>query len=185
MSALSNLQNTVQQSFSALSVRERRLVIGAVCAVIAFVLFMVTFSFSNSADRIRQRTARKLAQLDEVQTLAANYREAKAAQDNAERQLAASNVRLLSYLEERAKQKGLELPSVNPKAEVPLENPKIVENAVELTLTDVKLNRLVDFLQAVEAGPGIVKVKYLRIEPHPQAEHLTAWMTVATYRLKN
>jgi general secretion pathway protein M len=53
-----------------------------------------------------------------------------------------------------------------------------------VTLTDVKLNRLVDFLQAVEAGPGIVKVKYLRLEPRPAQETVTAWLTVATYKLK-
>ena len=65
-----------------------------------------------------------------------------------------------------------------------VEGSKIVESAVELTLTDVKLNRLVDFLTAVEAGPGIVKVKYLRLEPRPAQETVTAWLTVATYKLK-
>ena len=37
----------------------------------------------------------------------------------------------------------------------------------------------------VEAGPGLVRVKYLRIEPRLKDETLTAWVTVATYHLKN
>ena len=41
-----------------------------------------------------------------------------------------------------------------------------------------------DFLTAVEAGPGIVKVKNLRVEPRVEQESVTAWVTVATYRLK-
>lgn len=184
MSAITDLQQTLQTSFAALSSREKRMVGGAGLAVAVFVVFMVVFTFGNKADAIRRRTTEKIARLEEVQTLAAGYREAKGKQDALENQLRASNVRLASYLEEKAKPAGLELPSINPKADIPLEGSKIVESSVEVTLTDVKLNRLLDFLAAVEAGPGIVKVKYLRLEPRPAQETVTAWLTVATYKLK-
>ena len=184
MSAITDLQNTIQTSFAALSAREKRMVGGAGLAVTVFVVFMVTFSFSNKADSIRRRTAEKIIKLEEVQTLASGYRDAKGKQDALEAQLRASNVRLVSYLEEKAKPAGIELPSINPKADMPLEGSKIVESAVEVTLSDVKLNRLVDFLTAVEAGPGIVKVKNLRLEPRPAQETVTAWVTISTYKLK-
>ena len=45
--------------------------------------------------------------------------------------------------------------------------------------------RLTDFLAGVEAGPGVVKVKYLRLEPRVKDETVTAYVTVATYHLKN
>ncbi len=189
MSAITDLQATIQTSFGALSSREKRMVGGAGLAVALFVVFMVAMSFGNKAEAIRRRTAEKILKLDEVQTLAAGYRDAKAKQDALEAQLRASNVRLVSFLEEKAKPAGIELPSINPKADVPLEGSKIVESAVEVTLTDVKLNRLVDFLQSVEAGPGLVKVKYIRLEPKPNVAipdngTVTAWLTVATYKLK-
>ena len=188
MSAITDLQATIQTSFAALSAREKRMVGGAGLAVTVFVVFMVIFTFNNKADSIRRHTAEKLLKLDEVQTLASGYRDAKLKQDSLEGQLRASNVRLVSYLEEKAKPAGIELPSINPKADVPLEGSKIIESAVEVTLTDVKLNRLVDFIQSVEAGPGIVKVKYLRLEPRPNAVPengtVTAWLQVATYKLK-
>lgn len=184
MSAITDLQATVQTSFAALSSREKRMVGGAAAAVLLFVVFMVSWSFSSKADSIRRRTAEKIISLEEVQTLASGYRDAKAKQDALEGQLRASNVRLVSYLEEKAKPAGIELPSINPKADVPLEGSKIVESAVEVTLTDVRLDRLIDFLQKVEAGPGIVKVKYLRLEPRPAQETVTAWLTVTTYKLK-
>jgi general secretion pathway protein M len=145
---------------------------------------MVVFTFGNKADAIRKRTAEKISKLDEVQTLASGYRDAKARQDALEGQLRASNVRLVSYLEDKAKPVGIELPSINPKADQALEGTKIVESSVEVTLSDVKLNRLVDFLQAVEAGPGIVKVKNLRLEPRVAQETVTAWVTISTYRMK-
>jgi general secretion pathway protein M len=184
MSALTDLQQTVSTSFAALSAREKRLVMGAGLAVTVFIVFMVSFTFSSKADKIRKNTATKISQLEEVQTLANGYRDAKAKQDALESQLRASNVRLVSYLEDKAKPAGIELPSINPKADVPLEGSKIIESSVEVTLTDVKLNRLIEFLQSVEAGPGIVKVKYLRMEPKPAQETVTAWLTVATYKLK-
>ncbi len=185
MAAFTQLQTTLQSSFSTLSARERRLVVGGALIVLVFIVFFVTLSFSSTADKIRLRTSQKLSKLDEVLALTANYRQAKVAQEAAERQLAQSNIRLLSFVEENAKAKGLELPSVTPKAEIPIEGTKIVENSVELTLTDVKLNRLVEFLSAIENGPGVVKVKYLRLEPRPQNETITAWLTIATYHLKN
>lgn len=184
MSAITELQQTVAGSFASLSSREKRMVGGAGAAVIAFVVFMVLFSFGSKADAIRRRTADKLVKLDEVQTLAAGYRDARAKQDALEAQLRASNVRLVSYLEDKAGPAGIPLPSINPKADIPLEGSKIVESSVEITITDVKLNRLIDFLTAVEAGPGIVKVKNLRVEPRLEQESVTAWVTVATYRMK-
>ena len=55
---------------------------------------------------------------------------------------------------------------------------------MELTLTDVSLPKLVDFLGSLEQGPGVVRVTFLRIEPRPKDGVLTAWTTVTSYRLK-
>ena len=179
------LLNSLQSSFSTLSSRERKLVSIGSAVVGLFVIFLVTWSFSSSADAIRKHTATKMSRLEEVQELAATYRDAKGVQEAMEGRLAASNVRLISYLEEKGNRAGLSIPSINPKADVILDGEKIVESAAEFTLTDIPLNRLVVFLAAVEAGPGVVKVKYLRMEPHLKDETLTAWVVVATYHLKN
>lgn len=168
----------------ALTERERLLLMGAGTAVLAFVTFLIAFSFSSSADRIRRGTTHKLQMLAQVQDAAATYRDAKSAQDAVEARLAGNNVRLISYLEEKAQKAGLEIPSINPKADVNLEGDKIIESAAEFTLTDVALNRLTEFLQSVEASPGIIRVKYLRLEPRPANDTVTAYVTVATYKLK-
>jgi general secretion pathway protein M len=187
MSALSEvtaLRTSLAGSFATLSQRERRMVVAAGLAVTCFVIFMVLFSLGSKADTIRRRTQEKLVKLDEVQALAAGYREQKAAREALERQLQGSNIRLTSYLDDKAAKAGLTLSTFTPKADVQLENSRIVESGEELTLTDVKLNRLVDFLNTVEAGPGLVKVKSLRLEPRPSTETLTAWVIVSTYHLK-
>jgi general secretion pathway protein M len=186
MASLSQLTATVQTSFQTLTSRERRLVIAAGLAFAVFLVFIVTHSFTARADSIRARIEKHTQWLEEAQTLAAGYREARSSQEAVERQLAGSNVRLISYVEEKGQKAGLSIGSMNPKPDITLEGTRIVESAVETTLTDVKLNRLVEFLTSVETGgPGIVKVKYLRLEPRPANETVTAWVTVATYRMKN
>lgn len=184
MEKLRGLLNDARAWFERLSTRERRMVLATGGAVLAFALFLILFSFSNSANGYRKRTDQKLAKLREVQTLAASYSQATAARQAVEQQLTASNVRLMSYIEDKATRAGLGVPNMTPKNDVGVGDGQIIESAVELTLTDIDLRKLYDFLQDVESGPGVVKVKSLRIEPHAAAKTLTAWTTVATYRMK-
>jgi general secretion pathway protein M len=184
MEQLRGLLNDARAWFERLSTRERQMVLGTGGAVLAFVLFVILYSFSSSADAYRKRTDQKLAKLREVQTLAASYREATQERQAMEQQLTGNNVRLMSYVEEKATQAGLTVPNMTPKNDVGIGDGQIVESSVELTFTDVDLRKLHDFLSSVERGPGVVKVKSLRLEPHDANETLTAWTTVATYKMK-
>lgn len=184
MGQLRELITQVQTWFERLSARERRLVTIAGGAVLAFVLFVTIFSFSNTASRYRARTSDKLAKLQEVQSLAASYREAQQARQAVEQQLTAQDVRLITYIEDKATTAGIEVPTMSPKGDVAIGDGKIMESTVELTLTDVDLRKLTDFLRTVESGPGVVKVKNLRVEPRPSSNTLTAWVAVSTYKMK-
>jgi general secretion pathway protein M len=73
---------------------------------------------------------------------------------------------------------------MTPKGDVGIGDGKIVESTVEMTLTDVDLRKLTDFLRTVESGPGVVKVKFLRVEPRAASNTLTAWVGVSTYKMK-
>ena len=170
--------------FLSRSERERKLLVVCASAVLLFVLFLTFFSFANTASSTRRRTEYKETQLRQVEDLAASYNQAQSKREMAEQQLSRNNVQLISYLEEKGTAAGLDIPTINPKGDVPIGDGSIIESSVELTLTDVQLGKLVDFLSSVERGPGIVKVKYLRLEPRPADQVLTAWATIATYKLK-
>ena len=174
----------LQTWFQRLTPRERRLVAIASSAFGAFVLFSVLISFSTSAAGYRRRTEEKLNKLKEVQTLAASYREAEQNRQTMERQLTTNKLSLMSYLEEKATGSGVSIPSMNQKPDASIADGKIVESSVDITLQDITVNRMVEFLSAVERGPGVVKVKNLRVEPRTKEQTLTVWATVATYRLK-
>lgn len=184
MDKVRELLNDIRTWFDRLSNRERQLVGLTGAAVLGFIIFIILISFSNSAQRYQRRIDSKLKSLQEVKELASSYRQAAQERQAVEQQLQASNVRLISYIEEKATQAGLEVPNMTPKGDVSLGEGQIIESTVELTFTDVNLLKLTDFLRLVEGGPGVVKVKTLRLETRSGTETLTAWTTVATYRMK-
>jgi general secretion pathway protein M len=181
---LKQLWSDAQSWFLRLTERERVLVSAAGATLGVFIVFAILYSFASSASGIRDRTEKKLRQLETAEALAASYSDAERARQDVERQLTTNSVSLISYIEEKGERAGMKIPAMNPKGEVPLGDGKIIESSVELTLTDISLRSLYDFLTSVEQGPGVVKVKYLRLEPRPDNQTLTAWATIATYRLK-
>jgi general secretion pathway protein M len=174
----------VQTWYSRLSERDRKLVTFGSPIAAVIVLMIVLASFASSASATRKRIAQKQASFAQVQVLSASYREAEAARQAVERQLTGNNLRLTSFVEEKATAAGLEVPTMNPRAEVPIGDGNIIENSIDVTLADISLLKLVDFLQNVERGPGVIKVKRLRLEPRPANENLTVNATIATYRMK-
>lgn len=182
--ALAAKLNDVRAWWERLSLREKRMVGGVGGAVLAFSLLLLMVSFASSAAGYRRRTQDKLRKLAEVQELAQSYREAQSRRQAVEGQLQASNVRLLTYVEEKATQVGLGAPNMTPKGEVPVGDGSILASSLDVTFTDVDLRKLVGFLEAVEQGPGVVKVTRLRVEPRPATDTLAAWATVSTYRMK-
>lgn len=183
MERLKQAWANIESWFGNLTSRERRLVVLAGSAATIFVLFIIVFGLSSSAAAIQRRTAEKLQKLQAVQTLAAVYRESELRRQNVERQLSSNNIQLISFLEEKSTAAGLQIQTMTPKGDAPVGDGKIVETSVELSLTDIPLNKLVNFLNSVEQG-GMVKVKYLRLEPRTSTNTLTAWTNIAAYRLK-
>ncbi len=131
----------LQSSFATLSQRERRMVSLAGAAISVFVLFMVVHSVLDEGRLDPRAHLQKLRKLDEVQTLALGFRETEAKRLAIETQLKQSNIRLITYLEDKAGKTGIELPSINLKVDVTLDGDQIVESAVELALTDVNFGR--------------------------------------------
>jgi len=184
MERLRLLWADVQAWYLRLNPRERVMVTSAGIATVVVVTFIVLFFFSSSADATRRRTESKLQRLAEAEQLATGYAEAERARKQAEAALTSSEVSLPTYVDEKGRKAGLDIPSLNPKGDVPVGDGRIIESSVELTLTDVSLPKLVDFLGSLEQGPGVVRVTFLRIEPRPKDGVLTAWTTVTSYRLK-
>lgn len=181
---LRTLRASAETAFARLNQRERLAVSGASAVAVLLFLFVVFFTLGNTAANTRQHTTQKLQKLEQAEALAATYREAQSAREEAENQLRMSNVSLVSYVEDKGVVAHLEIPAMTPKGDSPLGDGKIIQSSVEMTLADIKLGQLVEFLTGVEKGPGVVKVTSLRLEPHVANENLSAFTTISTYRLK-
>ena len=178
-----NLANG-QAWFARLTARERQLVVVAGSTLGVFLLFALFFTLTSTGAATERRTAQKLQKLQDVQLLAASYRDAEQERQSAERQLSTGAVSLTSYIEDKGAAAGIEIPTMTPKGDVTLGDGRIVESSVDITLTDINLRQLTDFLAGVERGPGVIKVKSLRLEPRPSNDVLTAWTTLSAYRMK-
>src|SRR5260370_22226448 len=110
MDRLKALLSDVQAWFQRLTTRERRLVAGAATGVAAFVLFFVLIGVSTSAASYRRRTEEKLVKLQDVQTLAASYREAEQNPPSMERQLTTGKLSPVSDLAVKAPPAGVRPP---------------------------------------------------------------------------
>jgi len=174
MERLRLLWADLQAWFLRLNPRERVMVTSAGAATVFVVIFVTLFLLSSSADATRHRTQVKLQRLAE----------AERARKQAEAALTSSDVALPTFIDEKGQKAGLAGFSLTPKGDVPLGDGRIIESSVDFTLTDVSLPKLVDFLNSLEQGPGVVRVTSLRIEPRPKDGVLTAWPLVTSYRLK-
>jgi general secretion pathway protein M len=184
MERLRLLWSDLQAWYQRLTPRERVMVRAGGGGGLVFLVFLTLFLLAIAADSTRRRTETKLQRLAEAEQLATGFAEAERARKQAEANLTGNEVSLISYLEDKGGQAGLDIPSLTPKGDVPSGDGRIVESTVDLTLTDVQLTKLVNFVSAVERGPGVVRVKSLRVEPRPKDNVLTAWTTIAAYRLK-
>jgi general secretion pathway protein M len=181
---LKTLIADAQAWYQRLTTRERQMVtLGSAAAGVFFLIIMMV-SFSASARGYRRRIEEKRSSLKEIQLLANSFRDAEVQRKQVEDQLRQSAVRLTGFIEERGTEVGMQIPVMNPKGDQALGDGRIIESAIEVTLTDITLNQLVQFLSSIERAPGVVRVKFLRVVPQKQKESLTAWLTVAAYRLK-
>jgi len=178
------LWSDLQAWYLRLNPRERVLVTTAGSVGVVVLTFLILFLLSTSADGTRRRTESKLQRLAEAEQLATGYAEAERARKQAEAALTTSDVSLITYVGEKLSHAGMEIPALTPKGDLPLGDGRIVESSLEFTLTDVQLQKLVDFLTSVERGPGVVRVTFLRVEPRTKDGVLTAWTTVSAYHLK-
>jgi general secretion pathway protein M len=153
MESLKNAWSNVVAAFGRLNERERRLVLFAGIALAAFLLFLVTFSFINSAQGYRTRIAAKQTKLGEAQQLAESYDQAQAKRLEAERSLSANQVSLTSYLEEVGNEAGVQIPAMNPKPDAPLGDGNIIESSVEVRPTSPSATSTISS-PAPSAGPA-------------------------------
>jgi general secretion pathway protein M len=171
--------------FWNLSQRERVMVSAAGAAVALFVVFLFATGISHGISAREARIEDKTKVLAQVGKLAAVYRAAQGERQALEARLKARPVQIMSHVSQTGATLGIEVNDLRPTG-APVEADGLVEESVEVNLARMDMPRLARLLHALEGGPGIVKVRRLRVTTRsddPQLVDVT--LVVATYGIKS
>ncbi|MEO1338696.1 MAG: hypothetical protein AAFV29_23835, partial [Myxococcota bacterium] len=139
---------------------------------------------SRSIAATQKRIKVKESKLVEVGELRTDYqRRLNEQQRIANRVRSNNNLRLLSYLEDKGKQAGIELKNITERPGENTGSEQVKEEAAEVSVKKVSLDRLYEFLRQVEQGNPLVKVRRLKIKQRfDDRQMLDASVTVGTFK---
>lgn len=183
MDALREQIGNLRASFARLSQREQLLVIVAGAAVALFVFFLVGMSVSSAINTAEKRVKAKTDQLAQVLQLQGEYKARERDREARLRELGRSNLRLVSVVEDVARQAGVEIGQLKPEEGEPNAE-GIVESRVDLRASNLSADRMAKFLELVENTKGLVIVRRLKIDRPYRRDTVDVEMTITTYKLK-
>ncbi len=174
----------LEARFSRLSQRERVMVSMAGAAVIAFVIMLIATGISRSTNERQRRIEEKTRVLSQVGQLAEGYRRAQAERKALEGRLRGTNVPVMTHVSQTGQALGVEVGDMRPSG-APEEADGIVTESVEVSLPRIDPGKLGRFLQALEAGQGVVKVRRVRLATRSDDPKVVdATVLVSNYQLK-
>ena len=174
---------SVEAWVSRLAPRERLMVSAAAGAIVLFLVFAVGTGISGSIAAREQRIDEKTRMLSQIGKLTQGYRQVQAERAALEARLKAPPVQLMSFVSQTGQQLGIEVSDLRPGA--PGGSERISEESVEVNLARIDLPKLARLLEGLERGPGVVKVRRLKVTTRSDDPALVdVMLLVATYRLK-
>jgi hypothetical protein len=183
MEKLQHFIDELKVSFSRLTQREQLIAAGAGAAAVLLFLLGMGALVSGAIRREEHRVTVKTQQLSQVLLLQSDYRARQAERDQRLRSLGSSNVRLVSLVEDSARQTGVDIGQLRPDDGEP-NSDGILESRVDLRAAGLSADRLQDFLNHIEKSPGVVLVRRLKMTRPYRKDTADVEMTVSTYKLK-
>lgn len=168
-----------------LSQRERIIVTGGAVAAFVFVTLLTSWTIADNISKREERIEQDTRFMAEVSKLAGGYRERQAELQALEGRLKGQKVQLLSYISQQGAQLQIEVGDLRPTPVA--EQPQgLTEEAVEVNVARVELAKVIRFLQALERGQGVVRVRRLRVTTrNDDPRQVDATFTVSAYGLKS
>ncbi|HSM94060.1 MAG TPA: type II secretion system protein GspM [Anaeromyxobacteraceae bacterium] len=170
--------------FGRLTQRERVMVSVAGAAVLAFVVLMVVTRISMATTASQRRIEEKTRVLSQVGQLAEGYRRAQAERHALEARLKAQNVPIMTHVSQTGQALGVEVGDLRPSGS-PEDADGITAESVEVSLPRIDPAKLGRFLQALEGGQGVVRVRRIRVATRSDDPKVVdATVVVSNYALK-
>jgi general secretion pathway protein M len=185
MDAIRKLRADLEAWFGKLNPRERVMVTIALLGVALFSVWLVSLRISHAMSAREARIEEKTKVLSQIGKLAEGYRRRQAERQAIEAKLKGPPVQLLSYITQTGATLGVDVTDLRPTT-TPSEPEGLKEDSVEVSLAKIELTRLARLVQSLERGPGVVKVRRLRVTTRSDDPKLVdATVVVSTYQLKS
>jgi len=181
---LQALRGEVEVRFGRLQPRERIMVSAAGAAIVLFVVLMVATRISMATTERQHRIEEKTRVLSQVGKLAEGYRRSQAERQAIESRLKAAAIPLMTHVSQTGQTFGIEVGDLRPSG-TPEEVEGIVAESVEVSLPRIDPAKLGRFLQALEGGQGVVRVRRVRLATRSDDPKVVdATIVVSNYQLK-
>ena len=183
MEKLQQLIDTLRVSVGRLTQREQFILAGGLAAGVFLILVLIGALVSSAIGREERNVQQKTGQLQQVLSLQSEYKLRQAERAERLRMLGRSNVRLVSLIEDSARQAGVDIGQLRPEdGEASADG--VVESRVDLRASGLSADRLQDFLNRLEKSAGIVIVRRLKISRPYRKDVAELEISVSTYKLK-
>ncbi len=182
MQRLHELLDELRTAFTRLSQREQLLVAAAGGVGVLLVCTLIFGGLSAALTRAENRVRSKSQSLTKVLRMQGEYKARKQAQKDRLRGLR-GNVRLTKVVEDAAKSAGIQIGRLE-RDEGNASSEGIMESKVEVSLTQLSIDRLQKFLSLIESSPGVVIVRRMKVHKPYRKDTVDIEVEVMTYQSK-
>jgi general secretion pathway protein M len=171
----------LRDRWERLSSRERTMVTALGVTFVLMVTMVVGFLVTDGLAAMEERNDAMRTALRDLDTQRDNYLRMKAKAAQMETRLGSQPVQLTGYLEQAAKEAGVEIAESNDLPPAPA-GKKFIDHSVHIRLRPVGLEELTKFLRAIESGRSLVVSTSLSVRTRDDKhEQFDVEMTVTTY----
>jgi len=167
--------------YERLSQRERALIGAMGVTFVITVTLIIGFVVNDGLTTLAQRNSDMRQALRDIETQRDGYLRQKAKLDQLATRLGQAPIQLGGYLEEAAKEAGVQILESNDHPPAPA-GKNWTEKSLDLRLSHVQLDQLANFLRRIESGPHLVVVNALLVRTRDDKhQELDVEMGISTY----
>jgi len=171
----------LRDKWERLSQRERTMVGAMGVTFVLMLTLIVGFLITDGLSSMEERNADMRQALRDLDTQRDSYLRLKAKTAQMETRLGTTPVQLQGYVEQAAKEAGVEISDSSDRPAVSA-GKKFIERSVDLHLKPMTIDQLTKFMKAIETGRSLVVVTSLTVRTRDDKHQmLDVDMVVSTY----
>lgn len=176
------LRTRLRESLDAIPARQRALLFGLLGTMLFLGTAVAIYSVYDTIDTLEGKNDAMGRALRDIEQKREAYLSAKARERNLESRIGQSSLQLSGFLEQMAKEVGIEIRETNPRSPENV-GKKYLQQSIDVRISKVALEPLLKFMRKIETYPSnLVMVTQLNIRSRDdKRQEFEVDMTVATF----